>query len=148
LFFTHWVQASRVPIELSDPHGGQQDDADLRPPATYKKDIYRHEVRTSCDRIVRSFPARMGSDRDKERSRPSPGRELHSSTHYRRRGSHRLRRSVAFSANYARQLKGGDASLSLVFPFVAEPSNSVQSIDSKSIVALAAIFVVPSLTGQ
>jgi hypothetical protein len=37
--------------------------------------------------------------------------------------------SVAFSANYARQLTGGDTSLSLEFPFVAEPSNSVQSTD-------------------
>jgi len=31
------------------------------------------------------------------------------------------------------------------FPFVAEPTNSVQSSDGQSIVSLATIFVVPSL---
>jgi hypothetical protein len=35
--------------------------------------------------------------------------------------------SIAFSANYARQLKRGNTSLFVEFPFVAEPSNSVQS---------------------
>jgi len=53
--------------------------------------------------------------------------------------------SIAFSANYARQLKRGNTSLFVKFPFVAEPSNSVQSSDGQSIVSLATIFVVPSL---
>jgi hypothetical protein len=35
--------------------------------------------------------------------------------------------SIAFSANYARQLKRGNTSLFVEFPFVAEPSNRVQS---------------------
>ncbi len=53
--------------------------------------------------------------------------------------------SIAFSANHARQLKGDNTSLFVEFPFVAEPSNSVQSADAQSIVSLATIFVVPSL---
>jgi hypothetical protein len=53
--------------------------------------------------------------------------------------------SVAFSANYARHIKGGNTSLWVEFPFVAEPSNSVQSSDLNSIVSLATIFVVPSV---
>jgi hypothetical protein len=62
--------------------------------------------------------------------------------HGRRRG---LGASIAFSANYARQLKRGSTSLFVEFTFVAEPSNSVQSSDGQSIVSLATIFVVPSL---
>jgi hypothetical protein len=53
--------------------------------------------------------------------------------------------SIAFSANYARQLERGNTSLFVEFPFVAEPSNSVQSSDGQSIVSLATTFVVPSL---
>jgi hypothetical protein len=53
--------------------------------------------------------------------------------------------SIAFSADYARQVKGGKTSLSVEFPFVAEPANSVQSKNLQSIVSLATIFVVPSL---
>ncbi len=53
--------------------------------------------------------------------------------------------SIAFSADYARRLKGGKTSLYVEFPFVAEPSNSVRSADVNSIVSLATIFVVPSL---
>lgn len=53
--------------------------------------------------------------------------------------------SIAFSANYARQLKDGNISLFVEFPFVAEPSNHVKSSDGQSIVSLATIFVVPSL---
>ena len=53
--------------------------------------------------------------------------------------------SIAFSANYARLIKDGKTSLSLEFPFVAEPANSVQSANLQSIVSLATIFVVPSV---
>lgn len=56
--------------------------------------------------------------------------------------------SVAFSADYARRIKNGRTSLLIEFPFVAEPSNSVTTSDSGSIVALATIFVVPSLRVQ
>ena len=53
--------------------------------------------------------------------------------------------SIAFSANYARLIKDGKTSLSIEFPFVAEPANSVQSANLQSIVSLATIFVVPSV---
>jgi hypothetical protein len=53
--------------------------------------------------------------------------------------------SIAFSADYARRIKSGNTSISIEFPFVAEPSNSVRSINQQSIVSLATIFVVPSL---
>ena len=53
--------------------------------------------------------------------------------------------STAFSADYARLIKDGKTSLSIEFPFVAEPANSVQSADLQSIVSLATIFVVPSV---
>ena len=53
--------------------------------------------------------------------------------------------SIAFSADYARLIKDGKTSLSIEFPFVAEPANSVQSANLQSIVSLATIFVVPSL---
>ena len=53
--------------------------------------------------------------------------------------------SIAYSADYARRVKEGDVSLYVEFPFVAEPSNSVQSVDQRSIVSLATIFVVPSI---
>jgi hypothetical protein len=53
--------------------------------------------------------------------------------------------SIAFSANYAHHIKGGSSSLWVEFPFVAEPSNSVQSSDLNSIVSQATIFVVPSV---
>jgi len=53
--------------------------------------------------------------------------------------------SIAFSANYADNIKAGNTSLWIEFPFVAEPSNKVQSADLNSIVSLATIFVVPSL---
>ena len=53
--------------------------------------------------------------------------------------------SVAFSADYARRITGGNTLLSIEFPFVAEPSNSVSSRNPQSIVSLATIFVVPSL---
>ena len=53
--------------------------------------------------------------------------------------------SIAFSADYARLIKNGRTSLSIEFPFVAEPANSVQSANLQSIVSLATIFVVPSV---
>ena len=53
--------------------------------------------------------------------------------------------SIAFSADYARLIKDGKTSLSIEFPFVAEPANSVQSANLQSIVSLATIFVVPSV---
>ena len=53
--------------------------------------------------------------------------------------------SIAFSADYARHITGGNTSLSIEFPFVAEPSNSVRSTNPQSIVSLATIFIVPSL---
>ena len=53
--------------------------------------------------------------------------------------------SIAFSADYARLIKDGKTSLSIEFPFVAEPANSLQSANLQSIVSLATIFVVPSL---
>ena len=53
--------------------------------------------------------------------------------------------SIAFSADYARLIKDGKTSLSIEFPFVAEPANSVQSVNPQSIVSLATIFVVPSV---
>jgi hypothetical protein len=53
--------------------------------------------------------------------------------------------SIAFSADYARRIKGGKTSLFVEFPFVAEPANSVQSKNLQSIVSLATIFVAPSL---
>jgi hypothetical protein len=53
--------------------------------------------------------------------------------------------SIAFSGDYARQIKDGRTALLLEFPFVAEPSNHVQSADPQSIISLATIFVVPSL---
>ena len=53
--------------------------------------------------------------------------------------------SIAFSAAYARLIRNGNTSLSIEFPFVAEPANSVQSANLQSIVSLATIFVVPSV---
>jgi hypothetical protein len=53
--------------------------------------------------------------------------------------------SIAFSADYARLIKDGKTSLSIEFPFVAEPANSVQSTNLPSIVSLATILVVPSV---
>jgi len=53
--------------------------------------------------------------------------------------------SIAFSADYARHVTGESTSLSVEFPFVGEPSNSVRSTNPQSIVSLATIFVVPSL---
>ena len=53
--------------------------------------------------------------------------------------------SIAFSADYARRIKGGETSLYVEFPFVAEPNNKVRSADQQSIVSLASIFIVPSL---
>ena len=53
--------------------------------------------------------------------------------------------SIAFSAAYARLIRNGNTSLSIEFPFVAEPANSVQSTNLQSIVSLATIFVVPSV---
>ena len=53
--------------------------------------------------------------------------------------------SIAFSADYARLIRNGKTSLSIEFPFVAEPANSVQSANLQSIVSLATIFVVPSV---
>ena len=53
--------------------------------------------------------------------------------------------SIAFSADYARHITGESTSLSVEFPFVGEPSNSVRSTNPQSIVSLATIFVVPSL---
>jgi hypothetical protein len=53
--------------------------------------------------------------------------------------------SIAFSAAYARLIRNGKTSLSVEFPFVAEPANSVQSTNLQSIVSLATIFVVPSV---
>jgi hypothetical protein len=53
--------------------------------------------------------------------------------------------SIAFSADYARLIRNGRTSLSIEFPFVAEPANSVQSTNLQSIVSLASIFVVPSV---
>ena len=53
--------------------------------------------------------------------------------------------SIAFSADYARCIRSGNTSISIEFPFVAEPSNSVRSINQQSIGSLATIFVVPSL---
>jgi len=53
--------------------------------------------------------------------------------------------SIAFSADYARLIKDGKTSLSIEFPFVAEPANSVRSANLQSIVSLATIFVVPSV---
>jgi len=53
--------------------------------------------------------------------------------------------SIAFSADYARLIRNGKTSLFVEFPFVAEPANSVQSVNPQSIVSLATIFVVPSV---
>jgi hypothetical protein len=53
--------------------------------------------------------------------------------------------SIAFSADYARHITGESTSLSVEFPFVGEPSNSVRSTNPQSIVSLATIFAVPSL---
>ena len=53
--------------------------------------------------------------------------------------------SIAFSADYARHVTGESTSLSVEFPFVGEPSNSVRSTNPQSIVSLATIFAVPSL---
>jgi hypothetical protein len=53
--------------------------------------------------------------------------------------------SIAFSADYARQVKGDKTSLFVEFRFVAELANGVQSTNLQSIVSPATIFVVPSL---